>query len=816
MTESPPDGSAGQGNGRFIVDIRIFMLSMTIAMCASFFAGVTMGPDASSSSPLAYTGSTGLTSTLLKGLHNGLGSSNRGSKNSKPPPLNLSPDVIAQSLQHSPSGQHLLVDIANVEATFLDSEERLADAMVQTVKETGLTMLSYHCHKLMPAGISCVGVLMESHISFHTWPEEGVITLDLFTCGPYPLLPNAVETMTRVFGIQRVGSDEEVRVKWSHELRGFRPDEQRQQQQVAGAQTNTVDEYSDLSYMILSPLDVFYKKQLYSNLTKYHRVDIWDIVEVSFYGQWIEAARFLKPERFFIDTKFFFFLLQLDDSPSHEAGLKHGLKEGDPRWETPELATPDRNMFLNGYLIRTSSRDKETHEALVHPAMFAHANPQRVAIVGGREGGALREVLKHRTVQSATLIEPDAELVKVARQLFPAMSDCSNLMGRNKDCFEDDLVTVVHEDSKDYFKTNYGARHGASSAPLLDVILIDEKDPRHAPELYTDQEFISSLVKALSPEGVMMINAGIAPDIDDPRADMGVYHVREQLMQQLESHPDVQALLVYEEPRTGFNDPTAMLVVCKHVSCRSRWYSRSDQVDFAIYERIVQTHSNERALAYFDGTTQFSYSIPPKAFETVYCRREPAPFECAYLHLDPTKELHNLDLDDHRKSSFRVENRTTTATTADGEEEEVSHSSVFATIDIPKGSYIMPKHLASSLVVTHRNLEGLKKNIKVGGGPVSVIEDLLEFIGEHGHESNTDGTNVHVVEIGGSVLIRAVDDERKANVGRWVPPHPSGKTPVFSPVYERHRMSFDVFIVATDDIPAGTELLRPKDLWKSN
>jgi S-adenosylmethionine decarboxylase proenzyme len=241
MTEPPPSA------GRFIVDIRVFMLSMTIAMCASFMAGVTLGPSPPDLS---------VTMAVFK---------------NPPPPLELSAEVVAHSLEHSPSGQHLLVDIANVEAAFLDSEERLTDAMVNTVNDTGLTMLSYHCHKLTPAGISCVGVLMESHISFHTWPDEGVITLDLFTCGPYPLLPNAVETMGRLFGIQR-HPEEEVRVKWSHELRGFRPEGEKS--------NNAIDGYSDLSFMIHSPLDLYSKQQIYSNLTKFHRVDIWDVVEV--------------------------------------------------------------------------------------------------------------------------------------------------------------------------------------------------------------------------------------------------------------------------------------------------------------------------------------------------------------------------------------------------------------------------------------------------------------------------------------------------------------------------------------------------------
>ena len=102
--------------------------------------------------------------------------------------------------EHLPAGQHLLVDIKNVDGTFLDSEERLDSAMLHLVDASRLTLLSYHCHGMSPAGVSCVGVLLESHISFHTWPEEGVITLDLFTCGPNPLLPSLGD-IERLFAV---------------------------------------------------------------------------------------------------------------------------------------------------------------------------------------------------------------------------------------------------------------------------------------------------------------------------------------------------------------------------------------------------------------------------------------------------------------------------------------------------------------------------------------------------------------------------------------------------------------------------------------
>ena len=128
--------------------------------------------------------------------------------------------------EHLPAGQHLLVDIKNVDANFLNSESRLAQAMVDVVAESELTLLSYHCHSLQPLGVSCVGVLLESHVSFHTWPTEGVITLDLFTCGSKPLVPT-MPLIEDKFAVpiepEYEGEPiEEPVVLWSHKLRGFR------------------------------------------------------------------------------------------------------------------------------------------------------------------------------------------------------------------------------------------------------------------------------------------------------------------------------------------------------------------------------------------------------------------------------------------------------------------------------------------------------------------------------------------------------------------------------------------------------------------
>ena len=68
--------------------------------------------------------------------------------------------------------------------------------------------------------------------------------------------------------------------------------------------------------------------------------------------------------------------------------------------------------------------------------------------MGGADGATLREVLKHKTVESITMIEKDEELMKIIREAMPIMSNCSDLVGRAENCFEDALVNLVVQDGE--------------------------------------------------------------------------------------------------------------------------------------------------------------------------------------------------------------------------------------------------------------------------------------------------------------------------------------------------------------------------------
>jgi len=748
---------------RYAVDIRVFVSVIVIAMAVSFGVGVGLGPTSYNPVP---------SSTM---------STSQQQASSLPPVTSVEMNAAESALAalaaadngelHEPAGQHLLVDIKGIEAAFLDSEERLAKAMVDTVNHAGLTMLSYHCHKLIPKGVSCVGVLLESHISFHTWPDEGVITLDLFTCGNNPLVP-VVKTIQELFGIPR--ENDKIAMQWSHELRGFR-----NKDKVADGQNDNyaiLDHNSDLSQMVWSPIDCPVKEQIVSTLTKFQRVDIWDIVG-------------------------------LEETPSHEDALKHNLQPGDPRWNTAEIVSPTRMLFLDGILQSESGSQKEYHEALVHAGMFSHADPKRVAIVGGAEGATLREVLKHKTVESITMIEIDEELMDLSKTFMPFMSDCSDFVGRSKNCFEDDVLDLVVEDANGWFMN----RKAVADQQKFDVVIVDAMEPEAtsaiSKDLY-DTTHLEAILNSLTDEGIMVIQIGRAPTILDPRPDIGFNAPREKLFKNLEALDAVEAMFVYEDPHCGFTEPRAFMVVCKSETCRRLFYATSDEIDYEIYSRIVRTHSKVRALQYFDGITHLGYQIAPKAWETTYCRREPTPFECSYRHLDFKKPIYEFNFESEEENPFKV--------TADWEGEDddshISNTHVFANVDIPEGAYIMPEHLASSLNLSQKAIENLKESTEYGG--VSVIEDFLSFIDKFGHQSKAKGTQRTLVEVGASYLIGEVDNKEDANIGRWIPAHPEGRRPKYSPVYERHRLSFDVFAVATKDIPKGTELFKFKGMWE--
>jgi spermidine synthase len=163
--------------------------------------------------------------------------------------------------------------------------------------------------------------------------------------------------------------------------------------------------------------------------------------------------------------------------------------------EDPAFSGPrDLRLFLNGDLQFSSIDEYRYHEALVHPVMSGPH--KRVAILGGGDGLALREVLRYGDVESVTLVELDADMVQLAQ------TD-ARFRRLNKRAFDDPRVKTVVADAFTY------TRKFSAKTPRFDTVIVDFPDPDSLSlaKLYS-VEFYTMAQHLLTPNGRMVVQAG--------------------------------------------------------------------------------------------------------------------------------------------------------------------------------------------------------------------------------------------------------------------------------------------------------------------
>jgi len=485
---------------------------------------------------------------------------------------------------HYPAGQHLLMDIRNVEEAFLASEERLAKAMLKVVGNCGLTLLSYHCHGLAPAGVSCVGVLLESHVSFHTWPAEGVVTLDLFTCGAQSLLP-IVETVEKLFGIPR--NEDGPETVWAYKVRGY------------GEETD-----AELADLFTFPIGTMteYKKELVS------------IEKTRQFNQRIDVYDVLRP----VFQNFEQYKRSLLDDGSYESRYK-------------EIFAPDRILFVDGVLQSRRSAEIPYHEALVHPAMVAHKSPKRILLLNCGGGAALREVLKHKSVEQVVMIEEEPDVIEVSREFFPEYHDCSNIQGIPPNCMNDTRVELIYSDVLEWTAIQYDMETGTE----FDVIIMDElyyienfefKDVNEGeePEELEITYFLSEL---LASDGIFATQVGDSPTLDTAGNGNPYMQDRFDFIDSLQENGFVR-IVDYEEGHLGFSNPWQFILAFKTGEPNEAWdYTHSSWHNMQIDQRTLPSTTGDSSLMHFDGAVMKGYSYPSKASGVVFCRAYPdSPF----------------------------------------------------------------------------------------------------------------------------------------------------------------------------------------------
>jgi len=181
-----------------------------------------------------------------------------------------------------------------------------------------------------------------------------------------------------------------------------------------------------------------------------------------------------------------------------------------------ESFTHGRVMLLDGVVQITEADEFVYQEMIAHVPLLAHGDARRVLIIGAGDGGVLRRVLQHRTVERAVMVEIDGEVIRLAREFLPAIGG---------DAWDDPRAEVIVGDGIDY------VRQGEAGA--FDAIIVDSTDPIGVGEALFTDEFYENAARLLSGRGLIVNQCGVP--------FMQADELRETNLRRARSFPDTWA-----------------------------------------------------------------------------------------------------------------------------------------------------------------------------------------------------------------------------------------------------------------------------------
>lgn len=174
-------------------------------------------------------------------------------------------------------------------------------------------------------------------------------------------------------------------------------------------------------------------------------------------------------------------------------------------FDNPEFG---RVMMLDGVIQLASKDEFIYHEMMAHVPLFALREPRRVLVIGGGDGGVLREVLRHPTIEQATLCEIDRTVIDLASEHFPEVSNGA---------FDDPKTRIVIAD---------GTKLVKETEDRFCAVLVDSTDPIGPGAALFTKEFYADCKRCLKPGGVLVTQNGL-PFLQGPELRQSTGYFRE-------------------------------------------------------------------------------------------------------------------------------------------------------------------------------------------------------------------------------------------------------------------------------------------------
>jgi spermidine synthase len=144
-----------------------------------------------------------------------------------------------------------------------------------------------------------------------------------------------------------------------------------------------------------------------------------------------------------------------------------------------------RMLTLDGMVMTTVKDEFVYHEMVAHPVLFTHPNPKHVLVVGGGDGGVIREVLKHPSVEKAVLVDIDGKVIEYSKKFLPEIA--GSLDDPRVEVIVNDGYMHIHEHKNEY-----------------DVVMVDSTEPVGPAVQLFERGFYAAIHAALKEDGIFV------------------------------------------------------------------------------------------------------------------------------------------------------------------------------------------------------------------------------------------------------------------------------------------------------------------------
>lgn len=359
-------------------------------------------------------------------------------------------------------GRHIIVEYYDCSPNLLNDVTFIESCMESAAEDAGATIINSTFHHFSPYGVSGVVVIQESHLAIHTWPEYGFASVDLFTCG------GAVDPWV-AYKILK------AKFEAGH----------------GSAMELSRGEMALLSQKAFDVKSLRDEKSAEDG-TPLKTKDIW----------------FTERDE------------QIALSLKHDAKL-YDHQSGFQKVEIYQTQAYGNMLTLDGMVMTTEKDEYVYHEMISHIPTLTHAKPKRALVIGGGDGGTVRELLKHDSYDEVVMVEIDEKVIEASKMFLPSIAAA----------LEHPKLNLIVDDGIKYVNAAVGGS--------FDIVIVDSTDPIGPAEGLFSAEFYAEVYRILTPDGIMVTQS------ESPRFNQKVFKEIYEVYRSIFGKDQVHCYLAY-------------------------------------------------------------------------------------------------------------------------------------------------------------------------------------------------------------------------------------------------------------------------------